>query len=67
MTHNPLKDLVMSPEEFVAEYKSKGWTQALLAERWGFTDPRRVRQIKAQPERWPMYIDAVRGLPNLKQ
>lgn len=57
----------MTPEEFEAEYKKKGWNQTMLAERWGFSDARRVRQIKADPTKNPYYVDAVRGLPYLQK
>ena len=56
---------VMSPEEFEKECKEKGWTQAQLAKRWGFSDARRIRQIKANPSKNPHFIDAIKGLPYL--
>ncbi|WP_299194714.1 hypothetical protein [uncultured Amphritea sp.] len=57
---------VMTREQFKAIYKAKGWTQETLAKRWGFSDGAHIRSTLTNSFR-PHFMDAVRGLPDLKQ
>lgn len=57
----------MNQDEFKKAYQEKGWTPALLAERWGFTDTRRIHQLAKDENRRPYWIDAVRGLPYIEK
>lgn len=55
----------MTPEEFKAEYKRKGWTGRMLAERWQ-KSVAWISKIGNDPAREPHWDDAVRGLSNEK-
>jgi len=56
----------LSPEQFKALAKYKGWKFKMLAERWGLT-PEWVSNISRDPERDLRYDDALLGLPNLNR
>lgn len=55
----------MTPEEFKAEYRRKGWTGRDLAERW-HKSVTWISKIGSDPERDLHWDDAVRGLPDLR-
>jgi len=55
----------MTPAEFKAAYKSKGWTGRLLAERWSYSVAW-ISKVGNDPERDQIWDDAVRGLPSVK-
>lgn len=55
----------MTPVEFKAEYRRKGWTGRMLAERWQ-KSVAWISKIGNDPEREPHWDDAVRGLPDDK-
>lgn len=58
-----VKEIVpMSPDMYRAELESRGWTQDMLAKRWGITK-RRVQQLIADVDRPRYYDDAVMALP----
>lgn len=54
----------LSPDEFKACFRRKGWTGALLSERWG-RSANRISVIGSDPCREAYWDDAVRGLPML--
>lgn len=54
----------LTPEQFKALAKYKGWKFKMLAERWGLT-PEWVSNISRDPKRDLRYDDALIGLPNL--
>lgn len=56
----------LSPEQFKALAKYKGWKFKMLAERWGVT-PEWISQISRDPQRDLRYDDALLGLPNLNR
>lgn len=56
----------LTPEQFKALARYKGWKFKMLAERWGVT-PEWVSQISRDPERDLRYDDALIGLPNLNR
>lgn len=56
----------LTPEQFKALAKYKGWKFKMLAERWGVT-PEWVSQISRDPLRDLRYDDALIGLPNLNR
>lgn len=55
----------MTPAEFKAEYRRKGWTGRMLAERWQ-KSVAWISKIGNDSDREPHWDDAVRGLPNEK-
>lgn len=55
----------LTPDEFKAEYRRRGWTGRALAARWGKT-PVWISKIVNDPERDAHWDDAVHGLPDLK-
>jgi len=55
----------MTPAEFKAAYKSKGWTGRLLAERWSYSVAW-ISKVGNDPERDQIWDDAIRGLPSVK-
>lgn len=55
----------MSPEEFKAEYKRKGWTGRALAVRWNYSVAW-ISKVGKDPEREMLWDDAVRGLPSVE-
>lgn len=58
-----VKELVpMTPDQFKAEIKSRGWDAGRISLRWGMTK-RRVLQIVADDDRPRYYDDAIRSLP----
>lgn len=60
-----MEDVRMTPAEFKAEYRRRGWTGRSLAVRWGKT-PVWISKIVNDPGRDAHWDDAVRGLPVLK-
>jgi hypothetical protein len=56
----------LTPEQFKALAKYKGWKFKMLAERWAVT-PEWVSQLSRDPERDIRYDDALIGLPNLNR
>jgi hypothetical protein len=52
----------MTPDEFRAEYRGRGWTGKALAKRWKKSAVW-ISMIGNDPERDPHWDDAVRGLP----
>jgi hypothetical protein len=56
----------MTPDEFKAECKRKGWTGKALAVRWSKSEAW-ISRIGSDPERDFHWDDAVRGLPNNKK
>lgn len=54
----------LSPAQFKALAKFKGWRYTELAARWGL-QPETVSAIARNPERQVRYDDMLRGLPNL--
>jgi hypothetical protein len=56
----------LSPEQFKALAKYKGWKFKMLAERWGVT-PEWISNISRDPQRDLRYDDALIGLPNLNR
>ncbi len=55
----------MTPTEFKAEYRRKGWTGRMLAERWQ-KSVAWISKIGNDPDREAHWDDAVRGLPDEK-
>lgn len=56
----------LTPEQFKALARYKGWKFKLLAERWGVT-PEWISMVSRDPQRDLRYDDALHGLPNLKR
>jgi hypothetical protein len=56
----------LTPEQFKALAKYKGWKFKMLAQRWGVT-PEWISAISRDPDRDLRYDDALIGLPNLKR
>ena len=56
----------LTPEQFKALAKYKGWKFKMLAERWGVT-PEWVSEVSRDPARDLRYDDALIGLPNLNR
>ena len=54
----------LSPEEYRAELKRKGWTYARLEERWGLSANWLVK-VAGKVDRPRHWDDAVRGLPDI--
>lgn len=55
----------MTPDEFKAEFRRKGWTGRALAEHWGKSEAW-ISKIASDPGREPHWDDAVKGLNDLK-
>ncbi|MNE89596.1 hypothetical protein D3C80_1870180 [compost metagenome] len=55
----------LSPDEFKAVFKQRGWTGKALAARWGVSEAW-ISKIVNDPERTAHWDDAVRGLPHKK-
>ncbi|KPZ24129.1 hypothetical protein ALO40_200287 [Pseudomonas syringae pv. viburni] len=55
----------LTPAEFKAEYRRRGWTGKDLAAHWR-KHPVSLSKIINDPERPPHWDDAVRGLPAFK-
>lgn len=53
----------LTPEQFKALAKWKGWTFREISERWGITTVW-MSKITSNPDRAPHYDDALVGLPN---
>jgi hypothetical protein len=53
----------MTPSEFKAEYRRKGWTGRMLADRWQ-KSVAWISKIGNDPDREAHWDDAVRGLPD---
>lgn len=53
----------LTPEDFKATVKAKGWTYRALAERWHLSEVR-ISQIARDEDRPFYYDDAVHGLPD---
>jgi hypothetical protein len=56
----------LTPEQFKALAKFKGWKFRMLAERWNVT-PEWISNISRDPKRDIRYDDALIGLPNLNK
>jgi hypothetical protein len=56
----------MSPAEFKAECKRRGWTNRALAARWRRSEAW-ISKIGSDPDRDQYWDDAVRGLPIVKK
>lgn len=56
----PLK--LMTPNEFRAELKRKGWTYVELGERWSIS-ANWLAKVAAREDRPRYWDDAIRGLP----
>jgi hypothetical protein len=56
----------MTPDEFKAEYRRRGWTGKALAKRWDKSAVW-ISLIGNDPQRDPHWDDAVRGLPVIKK
>jgi len=56
----------LTPDQFKALAKYKGWKFKALAERWGVT-PEWISTISRDPQRDVRYDDALLGLPNLRR
>lgn len=56
----------LTPEQFKALARYKGWKFKMLAERWGVT-PEWVSEVSRNAERDLRYDDALIGLPNLNR
>lgn len=54
--------IILSPAQFKALVRLKGWTYEGLSKRWGVSRVW-VSRIAANPNRPPHYVDAVFGLP----
>ncbi|WP_060515434.1 MULTISPECIES: hypothetical protein [Pseudomonas] len=59
-----LKQPLLTPAEFKAEYKARGWNGRQLAIRWGKTAVW-ISKVVNDLDRDPHWDDAVRGLPNI--
>lgn len=58
-----IKEIIpMAPDMYRAELKARGWTNEMLAKRWGMTT-RRVQQVIADVDRNRYYDDALNALP----
>jgi len=55
----------LTPDEFRAEFKQRGWTGRALAFRWNISEAW-ISKLASNCEREPHWDDAVRGLPNIK-
>lgn len=63
-TPRKVTDQRLSPEEFKAEYRNRGWNGLTLAERWG-RGPVWMSRVGSRPDRDAFLDDAVMGLPDL--
>lgn len=61
---DPKAEAILSKEEFIAFYESKGWDRESLRKRWGYGSERAFRK-RIHPTPPPHFIDGVRGLPDL--
>jgi hypothetical protein len=61
---NQGKTFPLSPAEYKALIKNKGWTICAIAKYWEKT-PEWMSKIAANPERGLHWDDALRGLPDL--
>ncbi|WP_410480360.1 hypothetical protein [Pseudomonas sp. DCA-1] len=59
-----LKQPLLTPAEFKAEYKARGWNGRQLAIRWDKTAVW-ISKVVNDLDRDPHWDDAVRGLPNI--
>lgn len=55
----------MTPDEFKAEFKQRGWNGKTLAMRWEVSEAW-ISKIAKNPQRAAHWDDAVRGLPAKK-
>ena len=55
-------EVQLSPDEFKAEYRRRGWTNRTLAARWGKSESW-FSKLASNPQRGMHWDDAVRGLP----
>lgn len=58
-------DTRMTPDQFKAEFRRKGWTGRALAEHWRKSETW-ISKIASDPDREPHWDDAVKGLDDLK-
>lgn len=56
----------LTPLEFKAELKRRGWTGRALALRWGKSETW-ISKLTNEPERGAHWDDALRGLPTVKK
>lgn len=56
----------LTPEQFKALAKYKGWKFKMLAERWGVS-PEWISHVSRDPQRDLRFDDALLGLPNLNR
>lgn len=56
------KPTPMTPEAFLNEMLSRGWSIDMLAARWDLST-RRIRQIISDKSRMTYYDDAIKSLP----
>ncbi|EKY4113729.1 TPA: hypothetical protein ACGW3M_000932 [Pseudomonas aeruginosa] len=54
----------LTPEEFKAAFKQRGWTGKTLAARWEVSEAW-ISKVANNPERSVHWDDAVRGLPKI--
>ena len=59
-----MSDEQLSPEDFKATFRMKGWTGRGLAKRWELSETW-VSKIANNPGRGLNWDDAVKGLPNI--
>ena len=62
----PPVPLKLSPQQFKALAKYKGWTYRAMAKRWGI-QPESLSAIARDPDRATRYDDMLFGLPNLNR
>ena len=53
----------MTSDQFTLLVKEKGWTQEMLAQRWGLSGSREIRRIRDDIARHPHYRDAINNVP----
>jgi hypothetical protein len=58
-----MTEVRMTPDEFKAEYRSRGWKGKDLAARWG-KHPVSLSKIVNDPKRPSHWDDAVKGIPD---
>jgi hypothetical protein len=56
----------LTPDEFKAEFKRRGWTGRALAIRWSKSETW-ISKIASNPDRDTHWDDAVMGLPECKK
>ncbi|MFL9810994.1 hypothetical protein EQ845_13375 [Pseudomonas putida] len=59
-----LQDRPLTPDEFRNHYKKRGWNGRMLAIRWKKSAVW-ISKVVNDPDRDPLWDDAVRGLPKI--